>query len=153
MKVLNYVQCKGYCAELENGIAGISMIYALSVPNLRDCATDKSFSIALLGHCFKTTWKGKNGRKKCKTAFIRHDEGLRRKWLGKSFSLYNPHIESNSQLVHLNRCILVFDYKLRQLFPSFGTLQNVREDDKNDQGSDSIIDEETRCFRWNGFHV
>ena len=64
-----------------------------------------------------------------------------------SFSLYNPHIESNSQLVHLNRCILVFDYKLRQLFPSFGTLQNVREDDKNDQGSDSIIDEETRCVR------
>ena len=55
-KVLNYVQCKGYCAELENGIAGISMIYALCVPNLRDCATDKSFSIALLGHCFK---KGK----------------------------------------------------------------------------------------------
>ena len=64
-----------------------------------------------------------------------------------SSSLYNPHIQSNSQLVHLNKYVLVFDYKLRQLFPSFGTLQNVREDDKNDQGSDCIIDEETRCGR------
>ena len=73
-KVLNYVQCKEYCAELENGLAGI---YALCVPNCIDCATDKeSFSIALLSHCLKQHLKRRKTDARM-SPFICHDEGIR----------------------------------------------------------------------------